>query len=501
MPNESERRLTNVRNRRAYIYSPVALWKDHHPQVVELAWRESQEGSEVWMIHCNYAFSSCPANRFNEQLLCSNCVYQSKYTSKNLLPKGTRNVWYPPTRTVQVDIPIKQVSIMSELLSFQFEGVNLGFGVASHLVSKYQDIYIPTNILETEGNSLLLDAINFFKFSKRLFGDSNGDDRVYIWGGRRHTEAPMALAAENLGLKVFSFEIGEGGRGKIHISENKPYTLAGFRSDVTSWIENQIRAQGEANVIANGENFIRASISGTLNRHDMPHFMKESIKDADLFHKLTLESKRIVTFFTSSLWEYVMYTDWKEKNDFWDLYTSLENFIRNSVSNGDLYVVRWHPNLVHAGQGERKRVSEAIKKLPKVIHIEPESRIDSYKLIDLSDVVVTPGSTVGLEAAHKRKTVITIGNTTYNHLDFSYVASNSEELEKLLRMDLEPRSPKSAYFYAAYLAARGEPYNYVALRDDGYEINGLKIEKKSVPRRLRELKYKVLAILQSIRQK
>ena len=68
-----------------------------------------------------------------------------------------------------------------------------------------------------------------------------------------------------------------------------------------------------------------------------------------------------------------------------------------------------HPNLVHSNNSEKAVFAQLSKQLSKTITIyPPESDVNSYSLLENSDVVVTSGSTCGVEGLCLGKKVINL---------------------------------------------------------------------------------------------
>jgi len=58
--------------------------------------------------------------------------------------------------------------------------------------------------------------------------------------------------------------------------------------------------------------------------------------------------------------------------------------------------------------------------------------VDSYDIVSAADVVLTFGSTIGIEAAYYGKPSILLGRAVYEDLGSCYVPSSHDELMKLL---------------------------------------------------------------------
>ena len=75
------------------IYCPAALWEMHEAQVIEIAWKEYERGSVVTILKCDRFFSSCPTNLQKDRWRCIDCVNQSNYTMRELLPPSAKIIW------------------------------------------------------------------------------------------------------------------------------------------------------------------------------------------------------------------------------------------------------------------------------------------------------------------------------------------------------------------------------------------------------------------------
>jgi hypothetical protein len=120
-------------------------------------------------------------------------------------------------------------------------------------------------------------------------------------------------------------------------------------------------------------------------------------------------------------------------------------------------VIRSHPAEKVHGTKERygNLVRDLFKELPEnVTIIEPEDNINSFSVLEISDIGVVHTSTVGLEMAIEGKPVILISDTHYRNKGFTYDAQNKNHYFELLDNQLRdekllPNQVKLAkkYFY------------------------------------------------------
>lgn len=94
--------------------------------------------------------------------------------------------------------------------------------------------------------------------------------------------------------------------------------------------------------------------------------------------------------------------------------------------------VRVHPNLQAKDPGFMGQIT-ALGNEKRLNIIMPSSPIDSYELMKMADLVVTFGSTTGIEAAFLRKPVITVGTSFYEEFPATAKAYRHDELVQLVK--------------------------------------------------------------------
>ena len=86
-----------------------------------------------------------------------------------------------------------------------------------------------------------------------------------------------------------------------------------------------------------------------------------------------------------------------------------------------------------------KAIQKIIKKCGKdILHYSPFDKINSYNLLDISDIVISFGSTVGIEATYYDKPSILWGSAYYEDTGGVYEVDSIEVLENMLKKDLKP---------------------------------------------------------------
>jgi capsule polysaccharide export protein KpsC/LpsZ len=125
-------------------------------------------------------------------------------------------------------------------------------------------------------------------------------------------------------------------------------------------------------------------------------------------------------------------------------------------------VVRVHPGEAKWGTNEGVEASllSQLGECPPNVRVVPSTEpLDSYVLMDLSDLVLTYTSTVGLEAASRGVPVAVAGATHYRGRGFTHDLTGPDALEdilggQVLHMDTHELELAHRYAYAFFFRAR-----------------------------------------------
>ena len=116
------------------------------------------------------------------------------------------------------------------------------------------------------------------------------------------------------------------------------------------------------------------------------------------------------------------------------------------------FVVRFHPN---TPSGEQELNAAAYEVTPAVI--PPASEVDTYALMDSSDIVFTQNSTAGIEAAASGKPVFYTGRNLFEYCRSVRRIMNASDLDAALGSS-QAADPIDAVRYANFFGEHGIPY-------------------------------------------
>jgi hypothetical protein len=126
--------------------------------------------------------------------------------------------------------------------------------------------------------------------------------------------------------------------------------------------------------------------------------------------------------------------------------------LAHSVHSDYHVVVRMHPNQSGDKTGRMNMFMKAAMGIPVITLIKPLDAASSYELLDMASVVLTFGSTIGLEATFWEKPSILCGRSIWEDLDIAYKAYTVDSVVSLLsNHPLEPKSKEDACYIGMYL--------------------------------------------------
>jgi hypothetical protein len=151
---------------------------------------------------------------------------------------------------------------------------------------------------------------------------------------------------------------------------------------------------------------------------------------------LKIEGRLNVGIFISSEDEFLAIPEYK--NPYYkDQNSAIVQIVDDLKDENLLFIVRAHPNLAGLNNAQVKGLREICNSRTNIKYIAPESRVSTYELIDKCDIVLTFGSTVGIEAVHKSKPSILMGMAIYRGFGGTIEPNSHEELIKIIKESAE----------------------------------------------------------------
>jgi hypothetical protein len=343
---------------------------------------------------------------------------------------------------------------LEDLRKYSYKGANLGLGIVSSLISKTKNYSCnPKNYPELV-NSYLESSAFVFEITNLIINNYK-PKKIISFNGRFACAKAIFESASILEVPVQYHERGAT-VDKYEIFDKQPHNLP--------YIRNKTRLFWETSTLSL-EDKVSTAKKYFESRRQGDGIGWISFVDSQTKGLVpsSTENRKIV-YFSSSDDEYAAvekkYLDSLRSLLFKDQRQAIEALI-DWVSNQEKtnLIIRVHPHLMKKSPEDRKWWTSLNGN--NVSLIPPESSIDSYALIDWSDLVVTYRSTTGIEATYWGKPSISVGPAHYSGFGCVYEPESIQDLFHLLgKPDLQQLNQETCFIYGFYRMSFGIPYRY-----------------------------------------
>ena len=333
---------------------------------------------------------------------------------------------------------LKLVRNRIDLSNLRYENFDYGYAILSTLASTYGRGEISQFLIRNVAPGLLKDYIETVNSVYRRI-KFNNINYLVLFNGRFVLESAARSAAEAAGAKVFYHEASKNNR--FMISCFSPHSRTGYLE-----LSKKITSGVEESLLRNeSDEWYESRIDGknpdsALFQTNWKPFESDENK---------LSNARKISIFTTSDDEYLgLSTEWdlpdKQSQLKW-----LSGIACLAISKGYDVTLRLHPNLIT----KSKRLQKdwlATDKIPRLKVIGFSDTANSYNLITTSDLIITCGSTIAMEAGYLGKPVLSVGTGIYDLLQVCFVSKDLGEIGEILEKgefnDLIPDREQVAIF-------------------------------------------------------
>ncbi len=339
---------------------------------------------------------------------------------------------------------------VSDMRSIRVGELDLGIAVMSTLVSMTRDCDVNPNEYLEEVDGLARAALTCYYGTINLI-DKENLDLFFIFNGRHAGVRGVLRACQKLGTK---FVVHEGGHTEKHYAlfeQATPHDIEFATQRIESiWNEN------ETNRDKDGQSFF-----ADRRRRDACDLIYISFIESQKKGEMPPgwdDAKRNVVIFCSSEDEFVAIGEEWSGPIYDSQIEGLERIAEEIECRNDetTFYLRIHPNLANLKTSFFNRLLRLKEKNVKIIL--PDSSVDSYALMEQADLVVSFGSSAGIEAVYWGTPSILLGRCYYYNLEATYNPKTHEEAVDMLFRSLEPKPIIGALKYGNYLKNFGIEY-------------------------------------------
>lgn len=426
----------------------IGFWADKTP-MLDVAWETSRTIGTM-------LFSPTREQQIHKALLRAGFP-------KSAFPKPPISHWRPEEKIRIPDIPNR-----SNIRAMNYRGADMGRAILQVHPDRNTPItdqhQWPTNWVEKA-------AVSFAYVFDQTFQliEQRNCTMLSVYNGRFLHDRAAAAAAEAQGIPVVSYDLG-GLDTDFDLTIDDTHDWDALQGRMISLYERWDPSERDEI----GSSWF---LDRRAHRDPMNALFVEAQKIGSMID--LPRDKKIVVFFSSSGDEIVeLDLDWK------DFFGSQENALKlvAEVCRQDpnvFLVVRSHPHKRHKPQHDVQEWLASVDAAAPDIHLDPHSDVDSYELMRAADLVVTYGSTSGVEAAFARRPVVVMGPSAYNILGCATQVRTRTELERAIA---HPQAGdwNRAVSYGLLMKRRGFRYSQIATTDGGkFQVNGIEIRESS----------------------
>ena len=437
------------------LFYPTCYVTPHLETELEIAQTHLDQGDTVNFLICNGELQTCLVNPEHVKSICVKCNSTVINGIKLLTNINITKLDYPKIYIDYSPIPQEFVDI-EELKQFKIdETIEIGLSAASSLISqKNKEHKLDTNEFKNEIFRELCSSYYLYKVFNSFILPEIKPEIIYIFNGRFSTSWPIVSLCKKINLTFFTHDRG-GQMGKYLLVKNTiPHDFNYFREEIENdWLK------GDNSKFLKGSSFYQER----RNRVIQGWYSYTTHQIPDLLPKSFSKCRKNITIFNSTIEEYAAVKGWEKflyifDNEI-DAIESILTLYKDDKSKH--FYLRVHPNLKGFTNSQTSDLKILDKKYENIEIIQPESEIDTYALLDNSDIIIVLGSTVGIEAVYWGKPVIQLALSPYNHLNTVYIPMSLDQLADLINSEeLLPKEQLGAIKYGYWELSRGIKFKY-----------------------------------------
>lgn len=398
----------------------------HFETELEIALNYLNEGHEVYFLPSIKRFKHCyfnPENKFYRKFLAANIFTSGLKILKEVAPKASKiNVLDYPEVILGNDI-YPTVNSIKDLKLITLDNIDIGLGVASSLISYKREHKIDLSADKQLFNNAFYTSLYVYK-SLQILLNQFKFDKVILFNGRFLENRPLLRLCQQLEIPYATHERA-GLLNRYLIRENSiPHSIQSAANEIEELWSNST------------EDKINAGRSFFINRRNKLqqgwYSFTTDQEEGLLPEQIHCNGKRIVIF-NSSIDEFEGVDGFENPiydDDNEGIKLICEAF--KDEKNTQIYL-RVHPNLRGLENTQMKQLWQLNRDYTNLTLIAADEAIDSYALMEAADIVLTFGSTIGIEAAFWGKPVVLAGRSFAENLNCFYKPINHDQLIKLLK--------------------------------------------------------------------
>jgi hypothetical protein len=419
----------NSTNKLLLAFTPYAIWSPHFETELEIIQNHLDAGGQALVLGCKGELPICEPNPSHDLIICAKCKSRFKsgmrwLSRDRLLHKTFFNITPEQARIIK-DLEENIWDSQESLKSFKVDGVDIGMAALSSIITFLREPKPKVSEHQELIRKHVSSALIVYFSIKNNFLTANPQS-LLVCNGRFSSFRPALRAAQKFGVTVYVDEVASEPNRYNTVKNTYPHDIKYLKSEIESIYSSctfsfEKKSSMGLSWYADrraGKNQVRYHYSRSQQEDLLPKF---------------LDDKKIkIVIFNSSEDEFVAIEEWQ--NPFYRDQSDAISRLAFDLKGDPRFQIflRVHPNLNNVHNSQTTEIRDFELLFPNVCVIPPDSPVSSYALLDRADVVVSYGSTIGIEAAYAGTPSILMARAVYEDLGTCICPRSHEELIALL---------------------------------------------------------------------
>jgi hypothetical protein len=439
------------------------FWSPHLEIDFDIVKEHIESGDSVRLFVCNGELTSCYGNPTHSLDLCRWCVNRRRNALEDLGLTGSVQLeGFLDIAPEDLDLYLKfrgvKIESTEQLLQFRIDNFELGKAIYNEICSHVADTEIDYNEHQAWASGALDSGAAVYLSFKNRF-KTYRPDCFYTFNGRFVVSRAAITAAINAGIPYALHDRAWRLNYYTLIRNESLHSLDYWQRRADSaWARSN---EPESAKIATAEAWFETRIAGANPT--------SFTSDQDVPLPASFDNNKVnVVIFNTSEYETVGLEDYRlpiyeGQNQ------AIERIAKDLLGDDQVQLyLRVHPNLKGCDNVQSRDIKKRLTdKISNLEVIPAESKIRTYNLMRNADLVITFGSTTGIEAAYLGTPSVLLGPATYGRLDACFLPESHEELlefisQRKFKLSDEERARRkiNALKYAYFGLTHGEQLKY-----------------------------------------
>lgn len=450
MATQQER--TNAGMKVAF-FTGFTTWVPHYETELELIQQHLDAGHQVVQLHCSAELFACDANLHHTRLRCERCITRRQSGLELVQGRFIRRSYLHLNASDRADVArhgAMEPATLDELKAIRYGPFDLGYAVLSSLISHLREPRPDLRLHRSLVQDLLRSGLAVF-CSIRNTIERERFDRFYVFNGRFAIERAVLRACQEKGVECCTHERGHDLSHYTLYPNTMPHDLAYWRRAINEAWEAEPDAERRTGLARRFyEDRARGQVQSWYSfvAEQSPGALPEGFDP----------KKRNIVIFNSSEDEFAAI----DSSHGSGVYVGQEEAIRmlaqdlEKLGGGYRLYLRTHPNLRSVDNSQTRFLREF--RSPGITIIPADSPVSTYALMQAADLVLTFGSTMGIEAAFWGKPSIMVGTAFYGGLGSVYEPRSHEEVVRMIDQGVPPLPIEGALRYGYRMSTFGTKF-------------------------------------------